>query len=136
MEDIKKLKEGNGYTVATVGDIKEFSGKQFLKDATDATATEISITVLQAGEEVPIFHAHKANEETYIILSGEGDYQLDDDVVPIKSGSIIRVAPKVMRSMRNTSKEDMLYITVQAKENSLGEYAMTDGVMGEYPKRW
>lgn len=136
MSEIKKMAEGLNYTAAEVDNLNEFEGKVFLKDMSGATATEISITSLAPGAELPFFHTHKKNEETYIIIKGSGNFQIDDDVIAIHEGSIIRVATKGRRSMRNTSNVPMTYFVVQAKENSLEEYGRTDGEMARQEKKW
>ena len=105
-------------------------------DATGATATEISISTLQPNEATPFFHAHKQNEETYIILSGKGDFQVDDQCFPIQSGSVVRVAPEGSRSMRNTANEPMHYIVVQAKQHSLEQFTFTDATILEQAPLW
>lgn len=83
------------------------------------------------GESVPFFHSHKANEENYIILSGEGKFQVDDDVFPIAEGSVIRVATNSSRNLKCTSAQPMTYICIQAKEGSLEGYTMTDAEITE-----
>ena len=42
---------------------------------------------MPASAAVPFFHSHKANEENYIILSGSGKFQVNDDVFDIAEGS-------------------------------------------------
>ena len=106
---------------------KEIKGKLFLKSPTNATGTEISFTTLASKKELGYFHFHNKVEETYIILKGQGYYQVDNDCFSIKEGSIIRVAPKGVRSLCNTSDEEMVYICIQAKEHSLEEYTTDDG---------
>lgn len=83
-----------------------------------------------------VFHAHKQNEETYIILSGKGDFQVDDQCFPIQSGSVVRVAPEGSRSMRNTANEPMHYIVVQAKQHSLEQFTFTDATILEQAPLW
>lgn len=76
MSNIKIMNKGEKYAHATIGCIKGFEGKQFVKEATEATSCEISLGTLQTGMSVPFFHNHKANEENYIILSGTGKFQV------------------------------------------------------------
>ena len=67
------------------------------------------------------------NEEVYIILKGNGKFQVDDKVFLISEGSIVRVNPEGKRSMINLSNNDMIYIVVQAKQNSLKQWTLDDG---------
>ena len=75
MSDIKILNTGKTWVHVSVGPLKSFEGKQFVKEATGADSCEISFGSLPSGAAVPFFHSHKANEENYIILSGSGEYQ-------------------------------------------------------------
>ena len=102
-----------------------------MKDATGATSCEISFGTLTKGNAVPFFHSHKENEENYIILSGSGKFQVNDDVFDIAEGSVVRVATNCDRNLKCTSEEPMCYICIQAKEGSLGGYTMTDAEITE-----
>lgn len=104
MGKIEKISENINYTSVNIGGLKELSdhtlvhpiskqiieGKAFLKEATQATGTEISFNALPPHTELPYFHIHEQNEETYIILSGSGEFQVDNDCFPISEGSIVR----------------------------------------------
>lgn len=126
MSDVKVLNKGEKFAHASVGSLHGFEGKQFVKDATGATSCEISFGSLPTGAAVPFFHSHKDNEENYIILSGAGRFQVDDQAFDIAEGSIVKVATNCDRNIKCTSAEPLTYICIQAKENSLGGYTMTD----------
>lgn len=140
MEEIKKLAENGNFTAVNFGKLsllpETANGKAFLKEITKATGTEISLSILPAKTDLPIFHSHKQNEETYLILSGSGKFQVDDQCFDIAEGSVVRVAPAGVRGMTNTSDEQMCYVVVQSKENSLEQYAMGDGVLLEATPLW
>lgn len=131
MSDIKVMSKGEKYAHASVDSLKSFEGKQFIKEATEATSCEISFGTLPSGAAVPFFHSHKANEENYIILSGAGKFQVNDEVFDIAEGSVIRVATGCDRNLKCTSVEPMTYICIQAKEGSLEGYTMTDAELTE-----
>ena len=133
MSEVKILNSGEKFAHASVGSLHGFEGKQFIKDATGATSCEISFGSLPTGAAVPFFHSHKANEENYIILSGAGKFQVNDDVFDIAEGSVIRVATNCDRNLKCTSAEPMTYICIQAVEGSLGGYTMTDAEITERP---
>ena len=133
MSEVKILNSGEKFAHASVGSLHGYEGKQFIKDATGATSCEISFGSLPTGAAVPFFHSHKANEENYIILSGAGKFQVNDDVFDIAEGSVIRVATNCDRNLKCTSAEPMTYICIQAVEGSLGGYTMTDAEITERP---
>lgn len=150
MKEIKKVSENENYTAVNIGSLNDLlaysflhpvrktlvEGKVFLKDATNATGTEISFNLVPPHTEVPYFHIHNKNEETYIFLKGSGFYQVDDDCFPIQEGSVIRVAPKGNRGMCNTSDEPMVYLAIQSKENSLEEHTSADGTRIPVEPKW
>lgn len=131
MSEVKLLNKGDKFAHVSVGSLHGFEGKQFVKDSTGATSCEISFGTLPAGAAVPFFHSHKENEENYIILSGLGKFQVNDEVFDVAEGSVIRVSSNCDRNLRCTSAEPMTYICIQAKEGSLGGYTMTDAEITE-----
>lgn len=140
MDETKRVLNGENFTAVEFGKLallpETANGKAFLKESTKATGTEISLSVLAAKTDLPIFHAHKQNEETYLILSGTGKFQVDDQAFDISEGSIIRVAPAGVRGMTNTSDTQMIYIVIQSKEGSLEQYTMEDGIIIEKDPLW
>lgn len=150
MKEVELITKGIGYTALDMGRLDEMGdysvihpklkteipGKLFLKDVTEATGTEISFNVIPPKTEVPYFHKHTDNEETYIILKGNGDFQVGDDCFPIKEGSVVRISPAPSRGLRNSSGEPMIYMVIQSKENSLGNYSTEDGVRTEFNPKW
>ncbi len=150
MKQIEELAGNTNFTAINLGtleDIKDYSllhpvrktlieGKVFLKDVTKSTGTEISFNSLPPQSEQPYFHIHRKNEETHIILKGYGYFQVDDDCFGIKEGSVIRVAPKGNRGIRNSSDETMIYMVIQSKENSLEEYTTADGERLPCEPKW
>lgn len=136
MGEFKKLNEGAKYSHGSVGNLSTFEGKAFIKDGLNETSCEISFGTLAPGQAVPFFHSHKANEENYIILSGSGAFQVDNDVFPVAEGSVIRVATGCDRNIKNTAESgNLVYICIQAKEGSLEGYTMTDAVITERESR-
>ncbi len=129
MSQLKIKKKGNGYAVASVGNLATFGGKDFLKDALSLTGMEVSFGTLAAGEAVPFNHKHKQNEELYIVLSGTGVFTLDGEDIAVESGDAVRIDPNVVRCNRNTGATPFTYICIQAKANSLEQCTATDGVI-------
>lgn len=129
---MKIVNSGDKFSHASVETFHCFEGKQFVKDVTGATSCEISFGSLPSGASVPFFHSHKENEENYIILSGKGRFQVNDEVFDIAEGSVVRVSTNCDRNIKCTSESPMTYICIQAKEGSLGGYTMTDAEMTEH----
>lgn len=102
------------------------NGKAFLKDALKLTSCEISINNVQKGFKVPFLHKHKQNEEIYIILKGEGIITVDNEKINVKEGSCIKIDPSSSRTIENTGNNELYFICVQAKANSLEQYGLSD----------
>jgi mannose-6-phosphate isomerase-like protein (cupin superfamily) len=150
MKQIEKLSENAHFTAINLGnldDIMSYSlihpvnknlleGKVFLKEATNATGTEISFNSLAPHAAQPYFHIHRKNEETYIIIKGFGFFQVDEECFNIKEGSVIRVAPQGNRGISNASDEIMIYMVVQSKENSMEEHTTADGERRPFEPKW
>ena len=130
MEDIKS------YSLLHAKTGKEVKGKVFVKTPTNATGTEISFTAIPPKSELGYFHMHNKDEETYIILKGTGYYQVDEECFSIQEGSIIRISPEGVRSLCNTSEEEMIFICIQSKENSLEEHSTDDGQRIAFSPKW
>ena len=125
--ETKVVKQCEAFGVVEVGDLLAFEGKAFLKDLTGATAMEFSVGSLPAGEALPFKHKHKQNEEVYVFLSGSGVMTLDGDDFPVASGSVVRVAPSVVRTHRNTGDTPLVFLCFQAKAGSLEQATLDDG---------
>ena len=125
--ETKVVKQCEEFGVVEVGDLSAFEGKAFLKDLTGATAMEFSVGSLPAGEALPFKHKHKQNEEVYVFLSGRGVMTLDGDDFPVASGSVVRVAPSVVRTHRNTGDAPLVFLCFQAKAGSLEQATLDDG---------
>lgn len=106
---------------------KEADGKLFLREALGLTSAEISLNCFPPGRAMPFFHKHREHEEIYLFLTGEGRFQVDDEVFEIKPGTAIRVSPQGARSYRNDSQEPMHFIVIQARHDSVSSGTIHDG---------
>ena len=99
-----------------------------LKEALNLTGCEVSINELPANVSVPFVHAHKQNEELYIILEGDGELFIDGEVIKVGKGDAVRIDPDGKRCFR-AGKNGIKMICIQTKRGSLEQYTMTDGVI-------
>ena len=150
LHSIQPTAQGANYSLARLGpvcDLEQYGvkhprfpapvmGKVFLKDILNLTAMEISFGVMPAQAAMPFLHKHRNNEEVYLIIQGCGQMQIDGDVLDVEAGTAIRVAPDGVRTWRNTSNENLFYIVIQAKENSLTHWTLSDGIGISNPVEW
>lgn len=102
-----------------------------LHDMLSLTGAEISYNSLPAGASVPFVHAHKENEEIYIVLDGKGLLFVDGAETEIKKGDCFRIDPKGQRCLKAAADSALQYLCIQTKAGSLEHFTMTDGVMSE-----
>lgn len=108
-------------------DFMGFHGKYFIGKELGLTGSEVSLNCLPAGKGMPFVHAHKKNEEIYIVLRGNGTFFVDGDEFPVQEGSLIRVAPAGERAFKAGS-EDLYFICIQTEAGSLSQATLEDGV--------
>lgn len=108
---------------------RETEGKVFLNQILGLTSSEISINKLPPRTSMPFYHTHRLNEEIYLFLKGEGEFQIDGKVLPISEGTVVRVSQEGERCWRNTSEtEDLYYVVVQARAGTYEGHTVADGV--------
>ncbi len=111
-------------------------GKLFLKPLLHLTSAEISFNKLAPKQSIPFYHKHRLNEEIYIFIKGNGEFQVDDYVFPVSEGTVVRVDGNGERCWRNNSDEDLYYIVIQARAGSYEGGTVEDGVGVEKRVSW
>ena len=151
MKQIETIKSGKNYAAVNVGKMNEIiehelpmgpdftlKGKVFAGQAVGTTGSELSFQTLVPGQDSGVLHTHKTHEELYIILKGEGHYQVDGEVFPVSEGAIIRVSPEGKRALKNTGNDNLTMLCIQYKANSFTEAdsPMTDGEILQEKLTW
>jgi mannose-6-phosphate isomerase-like protein (cupin superfamily) len=75
----------------------------------------------QTGGKGSYGHRHKTQEEVYFVASGTLQFKLEDEVIDVEQGSVVRVAPQVARSVWNEGPEDAVLIIVSGKSDDPGD---------------
>ena len=150
MKQIETIAEGQNCKAVNVGSWDEvigyelpmgpsvIQGKVFVGQAVGATGSELSFQTLVPGQDSGFLHTHKTHEELYIILKGEGEYQVDGKIFPVREGTVVRVAPEGKRALKNSGKENLTMLCIQYKADAFTEAdsPMTDGNILQEPLVW
>ena len=104
-------------------------GRMELHDKLALTGAEVSVNQLPAGAGVPFVHAHKANEEIYGVLAGEGTAVIDGEAIPLTAGDWLRVAPAAKRQFSASAHSGITYVCIQVRKNSLEAFTAGDAIM-------
>jgi mannose-6-phosphate isomerase-like protein (cupin superfamily) len=110
--------------------------KQFLQEPLGTKALELSVNWLPSGFAMPFTHAHHQNEELYLWLQGEGEFWLDGQIVPVRPGSIIRVATATARAWRNSGTEPAALVCLQYPAAGHVTGTTTDGKLVDSSVAW
>lgn len=133
--NVGKLNEVSDYVLELGPDVK-IPGKVFGGQALGATGGEFSFQVFQPGTETGFLHTHKTHEELYFFLSGEGQFQVDGEIFPVSEGSVVRVAPAGVHSVRNNGSAPLIMLCVQYKGDTFTADDAADGVILNEPVKW
>lgn len=133
--NVGKLNEVSDYVLELGPDVK-IPGKVFGGQALGATGGDFSFQVFQPGTETGFLHTHKTHEELYFFLSGEGQFQVDGEIFPVSEGSVVRVAPAGVRSVRNNGSTPLIMLCVQYKGDTFTADDAADGVILNEPVKW
>ncbi len=123
------------YKRSSLGDIAKL-GRVTLHNELALTGAEISVNELPAGVSVPFVHAHKQNEEVYLILSGRGRFYLDGEEFGVAEGDVLRVDPPARRCVKADADSALRFVCVQVKAGSLAQFTETDGYPAEGRPSW
>ena len=150
MKQMGSIAKGQSFEAVNIGEWNEvigyelpmgprvLQGKVFVGQIVGATGSELSFQTLVPGQDSGFLHTHKTHEELYIIIKGEGQYQVDGEIFPVREGTVIRVSPDGKRALKNNGKENLTMLCIQYKANAFGEAdsPMTDGNILQEPLNW
>lgn len=149
MKQIEKIAEAKNFSAISVGKLNELGeyvlqlgpdvkipGKVFGGAALQATGAEFSFQSFAPGTETGFLHTHKTHEELYFCLSGKGEFQVDGKIFPVAEGSVVRVAPAGLRSVRNKGTEPLVMLCVQYRGATFTPEDAADGVISDAKVVW
>jgi uncharacterized cupin superfamily protein len=114
---------GEGWAIASIDDLGEGPGFRKVRGPLGVTEFGVNAIVLPPGY-TSRRHFHERQQELYLVLSGEIEFELDGSKHTMGPGGLARVDPPTVRALRNTSETDeAMYFCV----GSAGGYVGRDG---------
>jgi uncharacterized cupin superfamily protein len=114
---------GQGWTIASLDDLGEGPGFRKVRGALGVTEFGVNAIVLPPGH-TSRRHFHDRQQELYLVLDGEIEFELDGAKHTLCPGGLARVDAPVVRALRNTSETDeAVYFCV----GGAGGYVGRDG---------
>lgn len=76
----------------------------------------MSANALAPGEQAGYWHVHAKVEELYVFLDGHGEMGLDDEIVTVGPGTVVRVGQGVLRTWRALpgSRGELRWLCIRA----------------------
>ena len=98
----------------------------------------LTANALQPGEQAGYWHAHARIEELYVFLEGRGQMGLDDDVVEVEAGTVVRVGQDVWRTWRAhpDSPGELRWLCIRAGGEALPHLPDDSTRSEERPMPW
>ena len=62
-------------------------------------------------------HRHRTQEEVYFVASGTLQFKLEDEIIDVSEGTVVRVSPEVARSVWNAGPGDAILIVVSKRSD-------------------
>jgi uncharacterized cupin superfamily protein len=115
--------KGAGWAVTSIDDLGDGPGFRKVRQALDVTEFGVNAVVLPPGYESRR-HFHDRQQELYVVISGEIEFDFDGAKQTLGEGGLARVDAPTVRSLRNTSATDeAVYLCVGGE----GGYVGRDG---------
>ncbi len=76
-----------------------------------SSLTQVAYTELEEGE-IVAEHSHISMEEVFLVLDGECEFSLNGELHILTKGSVIKISPKTMHSLRAISNTRLYYFGV------------------------
>lgn len=98
----------------------------------------LTANALEPGEQAGYWHTHSRVEELYVFLEGDGQMGLDDAVVDVHAGSVVRVAQGVWRTWRAdpASSSQLRWLCIRAGGEELPHLPNDGERSTERPTPW
>jgi uncharacterized cupin superfamily protein len=117
--------QGSGWAIATIDGLGQGPGFRKVRGALGVTEFGVNAIVLPPDWQTNP-HYHERQQELYLVLDGEIEFDLAGEKRTLGPGGLVRVDAPTVRSLRNTSSEaEATYLCVGGE----GGYVGRDGVL-------
>jgi mannose-6-phosphate isomerase-like protein (cupin superfamily) len=95
-----------GYGRINIEDVEDLAAKfgmgevgeaRYVRDDVGAEGVGLTWYRMNAGRRTGFGHRHEAVEEIYVVLAGSGRVKLEDEILDLRRGDVVRVAPATVR---------------------------------------
>lgn len=123
------------YTIRSLEDIPDVSGdypgEMRMSAAGDLGNDQVAFMwrrmPAQTGGKGSYGHRHKTAEEIYVVLDGTVQFKLEDEILDLGPGTVVRCAPECVRSVWNEGPEDATVFIFSKRTDPQGDVETIDG---------
>lgn len=126
-----------GYSITSLDDVPDVMGDypgEMRMAANCVGADQVAFTWRRmpagTGGKGSYGHRHRTQEEVYFVVAGTLEFKLEDEVIEVGDGHIVRISPEVVRSVWNQGPDDAVLIIVSHR------IADVDGDVEMIPDFW
>ncbi len=126
------------YTVIESGAPAGWNGKSFVEGDLGLANLGMSFNATPPGEGSAFWHRHARLEELYVFLGGEGELAVDDELVPVTAGTMVRVGTGAWHALRCLpgSPAPLTWLCVRAGDDTLAGVGKDSELDRERPFPW
>jgi mannose-6-phosphate isomerase-like protein (cupin superfamily) len=125
-----------GYSVRRLEEIPDISGdypgEMRMSAASDLGNEQVAFTwrrmPAQSGGKGSYGHRHKQDEEIYFVIDGTLQFKLEDEILELGPGTVVRCSAEVVRSVWNEGPDDaVLFIIGRRSEDPRDDVEQVEG---------
>lgn len=135
----------NEYKVVNVGPLSKWQdlegaakGKVFIDGDLGSEFIGTSVNSTPPGGQSPFWHVHDKVEEIYIFLTGVGEMALDNDLVQVEAGTIVRVPAGIWRALHcpESASEPLTWLCMRGGGAALKDLKGEAHIDSDKPYPW
>lgn len=99
----------------------DYPGEMRMSTASDLGTEQVAFSwrrmPAQTGGKGSYGHRHKTQEEIYFVAEGTLQFKLEDEVLDVPAGTVVRIAAQVWRSVWNEGPDDAVLIMCSTRSD-------------------
>jgi mannose-6-phosphate isomerase-like protein (cupin superfamily) len=125
-----------GYSIMQLEDIPDVSGdypgEMRMSAASDLGNEQVAFMwrrmPAETGGKGSYGHRHKSDEEIYFVIDGTVQFKLEDEILDLGPGTVVRCSPEVVRSVWNEGPADaVLFVIGRRSEDPTEDVEKVEG---------
>jgi quercetin dioxygenase-like cupin family protein len=109
----------DGFTIRHLGDFEKSGRWSLVRRGLDVQAFGLNVVEIEQGHSIPEHHElDRDQEEVFIVLEGNAVLVIEGEEHPAPMGTFARVAPPLIRTVRNDNEAPVRLLIVSAPTTS------------------